>query len=142
MFDSGCESFVCRKGAVDLLPEDCKRNIFPGPIMLNSVGGVEVHAPHGHYEVKLPIHDGRLATFSGLCLDTVTGVMPPYPVREARKTIVDSYVAAGGNVNDLPDVPMLVGGETDLLKGSHAESRLKHLFGLFITHTEWIFYCR
>ena len=24
MFDSGCESFVCRKGAVDLLPENCK----------------------------------------------------------------------------------------------------------------------
>ena len=43
--------------------------------------------------------------------------MPPYPVREVRKTIVDAYVAAGGKESDLPDVPALVGGETDFLIG-------------------------
>ena len=117
MFDSGCEGFVSRKGAVDLLPDSCKKNIWPGPISLSGVGGCEVVSLHGHYEVKLPIFDGRLATFSGLCLDTVTGMMPPYPVREARKTVVEAYLAAGGKEADLPNVPALVGGETDFLIG-------------------------
>ena len=117
MFDTGCESFVSRKGAVDLLPNSFKRNIWPGPITLNGVGGCEVSSPHGHYEVKLPMFDGRLATFSGLCLDTVTGVMPPYPVCEARKTVVEAYTAAGGKENQLPNVPTLVGGATDFLIG-------------------------
>ena len=105
MFDSGCEAFVSRKGAVDRLPNACKKNVWPGPITIHGVGGCEVVSQYGHYEVKLPIFDGRLATFSGLCLDTVTGAMPPYPVREARNDIVDAYLDAGGNKEDLPDVP-------------------------------------
>ena len=42
MFDSGCEGFVSRKGAVDLLPNTCKKNVWPGPITLHGVGGCEV----------------------------------------------------------------------------------------------------
>ena len=53
MYDSGCETFVCRKNAVDLLPYACKKNVWPGPITLNGVGGCEVVSPHGHYEVQL-----------------------------------------------------------------------------------------
>ena len=80
MVDSGCEAFVCWKGAVDLLPNTCKKNVWPGPITIKGVGGCEVVLQYGQYEVKLPIFDGCLATFSGLCLDTVTGSMLPYPV--------------------------------------------------------------
>ena len=117
MYDSGCESFVSQRGALDFLPSHCKKNVWPGPVLLHGVGGCEVTSKYGHYEVKLPIFDGRLATFSGLCLDTVTGTMPPYPVREVRQTIVDAYVRSGGKESDLPNVPSLVGGETDFLFG-------------------------
>ena len=55
--------------------------------MIGGVGDIKVTSPHGHYSVRLPIHDGRLATFSGVCLDVITGPLPPYPVREVRKSI-------------------------------------------------------
>ena len=45
----------------------------------------------------------------------MTGTMPPYPVREVRNVLVN--VASGGNANELPGVPTLVGGETDFLFG-------------------------
>ena len=118
MYDSGCKKFVSRKAAVDNLPEDCKDNVIKGPMFLKGVGDSCITSKYGHYSVKLPIFDGRMARFSGLCLDIITGAFPPYPVREARKTIVDAYAADGGSVGDLPQVPVLVGGETDFLIGS------------------------
>ena len=117
MFDSGCETFVCRKAAVDCLAEGCKENIIKGPLNIRGVGDTIVSSAHGHWSVKLPIHNGKLANFSGMCLDVITGPMPPYPVREASKELVVAYKAQGGNENDLPKVPVLVGGETDFLFG-------------------------
>ena len=67
--------------------------------------------------MKLPIYDGGLATFSGVCLDVITGTLPPYPLKEVRQEIVDGYTAQGGKAKDLPHVPVLVGGETDFLLG-------------------------
>ena len=48
MFDTGCENFVCRKAAIDLLPEDCKENIIKGPLNITGVGGSLVTSPYGH----------------------------------------------------------------------------------------------
>lgn len=118
LFDSGCQTMVSRKAAVDRVPDDCKENVIPGPLHIRGVGDTFVTSPHGHYKLKLPIYDGRLAVFSGMCLDVVTGPMPPYPIREARKSICDAYVAQGGDANDLPQVPVQVGGETDILLGT------------------------
>ena len=111
-YDSGCKNFVSRKTAIDMLPDTNKRNTVKGPIAIYGVGGATVTSQYGHYSIDFPIHDGRMATFSGLCLDTITGGMPPYPVREARKTLVEEYVAGGGKESELPQVPLLVGGDT------------------------------
>ena len=116
-FDTGCQNFVCRKAAVDALPDTHKEVVIKGPITIGGVGDTRVTSPYGHYSVKLPVHDGRLATFSGVCLDMITGPLPPYPLREVRKVIVDGYVAQGGKAKDLPNVPVLVGGDTDFLLG-------------------------
>ena len=118
MYDGGCKKFVCRKSAIDNLPDDCKDNVIKGPMFLRGVGDTSITSQYGHYSIKLPIFDGRMARFSGLCLDIITGAFPPYPVREARKTLVEAYAAEGGQVSDLPQVPVLVGGETDFLIGS------------------------
>ena len=117
MYDGGCLSVVSRKAAVDRIPDQHKNNVIPGPLYIKGVGDTLVTSPYGHYSFELPIHDGRLATFSGMCLDVVTGGMPPYPVREASKVLSDAYVAKGGKISDLPQVPLLVGGETDILLG-------------------------
>ena len=33
----GCENFVCRKGAIDHLPDSCKSLVIPGPLNLRGV---------------------------------------------------------------------------------------------------------
>jgi hypothetical protein len=117
MFDNGCEGFLSRKAAVDLLPDKCKENILQGPLQIKGVGDTLVTVPHGYWTVRLPIHTGQLAQFSGMCMEVITGKMPPYPVREARKELVTQYEAEGGDGANLPQVPTLVGGETDFLFG-------------------------
>ena len=117
MFDTGCQNFVCRSEAVNLLPDANKENTMPGPIIVSGVGCKTVTSEYGQYSVKLPTYNGQLVTFNGICLDVITGVMPNYPVKEARKSIVAEYIAKGGKESDLPDVPLLVGGETDFLIG-------------------------
>ena len=47
MFDNGCEGFLSRKAAVDMLPEDCKENLLPGPLKIRGVGDTLVTVPHG-----------------------------------------------------------------------------------------------
>ena len=133
MFDGGCQKFVCMKTAVDRLPDHCKSIVVPGPLNLLGVGDTVVTSQHGHYNIKLPIHDGRLANFNGLCLDSITGPMPPYPVRAASKELVNEYVAQGGIASDLPQVPVIVGGETHFLFGQQYSYLLPRL--LFILHT-------
>ena len=73
----------------------------------------------GEYSIKLPAYDNRLVKFTGMCLDSITGQLPHYPVREARKDVVKHYVntVKGGKESDLPTVPLIVGGDTDCLVG-------------------------
>ena len=88
MFFSRCENFVCKGSALDFLPDGHAENIIKGPIDINGVGCNQVVSQHGHYSVELPIYNGGHAEFNGICLDVITGAMPPYPVREVRKSIV------------------------------------------------------
>ena len=107
-------------------------------VLIKGVGDNQVVSEHGYYSVKFPIHTGQLAKFQGVCLDVVTGAIPPYPVREASKDVVQSYVTVGGKEVDLPSVPLLVGGDTDFLLGiqyNYFQPRLIHMlpsgFGIY-----------
>ena len=119
LFDSACIGFVCRDSAVDALPDTHKQNTKPGPIFINGVGGAQAKSQRGEYAIKLPAYNNRLVKLTGLCLNMITGQLPPYPVREARKDVVKHYVdnVEGGKESDLPKVPLFVGGETDGLVG-------------------------
>ena len=105
MFDNGCQKFVVRNKAIDSLPETHKENTRRGPIVIGGVGNSLVTSQYGEYAIKLPSFDKKLIKFTGICLDVITGPMPPYPVREASKDIVDDYVAKGGKKFELPDRP-------------------------------------
>ena len=138
MFDTGCGGFVARKIALDKLPSEMVENILKGRVLIQGVGDNQVVSEHGYYSVKFPIHTGQFAMFQGVCLDVVTGAIPPYPVREASKDIVKSYVSVGGKDVDLPSLPLLVGGETDFLLGiqyNYFQPRLIHMlpsgFGIY-----------
>ena len=117
MFDSGCQTFVCRKDAVDKLPKSCVENTMKGPIIIRGVGCNEVSSQYGQYSISLPIFDGRNATFNGICLESITSTMPLYPVGKARKVIEEDFIKQGGNVKDLPQVPPTVGGDIDFMFG-------------------------
>ena len=132
MFDTGCFGFVCRQDAVDALPDTHKENTKPGPITISGVGCNLVESSYGEYTVKIPAYNGRLVKFTGVALKIITGTMPPYPVREVRKTIVTDYIkqVKGGKPADLPQVPLLVGGETDMLIGlmyNYFQPRMVHI---------------
>ena len=117
MYDSGCRGFVVRDAAVDKLPEEHKTNSKPGPLIIGGVGGTTAVSGYGEFTVGLPTHDGKTSAFTGISLPVITGTMPPYPVKEARKAIVADWVEQGGKEKELPDVPATVGGETDFLIG-------------------------
>ena len=82
------------------------------------------------YTVELPTHNGEIASFNGVSLPVITGAMPPYPMKEARKVIVEDFVRRGGKERDIPGVPTVVGGETDFLIGimyNWYQPRLVHI---------------
>ena len=52
----------------------------PGPILTGAVGNLHVKPNFGIYQVKLPLHKGKDATFRGICLDEITTKFPKYPM--------------------------------------------------------------
>ena len=118
LWDNGCLSAVPRKGAVDELESIGRaRNVKEGPLTIIGVGGVESVCPHGAYEVTLTQYDGKELTISGLCMETVTGKIPEYPLQEVERDVHEEYRRRGKNPDRLPKLPASVGGETDLIIG-------------------------
>ena len=67
-FDTGCSDFVSRHDAVERIGNAARQEV-PGPIVLGGVGDCQTKSPYGIYQVKLPLHNGTSATFSGVCLE-------------------------------------------------------------------------
>ena len=62
-FDTGC-----RYSAVQKIQDRSCQEI-SGPINLGGVGECKMESPHGIYQVKLPLYNGKNAVLSGICLD-------------------------------------------------------------------------
>ena len=43
-----------------------------GPFSIGDVGNSHVKSDHSIYQVKFLLHNGKDATFSGICLDEIT----------------------------------------------------------------------
>ena len=49
------------------------------------------------YQVQLPLHNGKNAVFTGVCLDQVTATFPLYPLKgKIQDDIIEAYVRNGG----------------------------------------------
>ena len=117
-YDGGCGDLLTRKGAVDkLLKMGRARNITPGPLGLSGVSGMQAVCPHGEYEITLPLHDGEEYKMSGLCMDVVTSEFPRFPLAEVEMELQDEYGKLGSSSLDLPKLPAVVGGATDIMMG-------------------------
>ena len=118
-YDTGCQDSVSKKEAVNKL-ELLRRasSQLPGPITLFGVGNQKSVSKHGIYSVKLLTFDGGNAMISGICLDRITTEFPIYPLKgDKEEDIHKSYRLKGLNVEDLPNLPLQVGGETGLMIG-------------------------
>ena len=92
--------------------------IVDGPITLGGVGDVKTVSPHGVYEVDIPLHTGKSAKMTRVCLYQVTAKFPDYPLQgKVQKDIVVGYQLAGRDPRKLPRLPDSVGGDTDLMLG-------------------------
>ena len=114
-FDNGCSDFVISKDAVNKLGSRCIKES-SNPVILGGVGNCQTEARLGTYSVKLPLHDGRQISLSGVCLEQITSRMPEYPLEEVAKDIQTSYTKLGGSCQ-LPKLPNSIGGEVDLMVG-------------------------
>ena len=116
-YDNGCKNFVSKFTAVQRLGgRACIEK--PGPLTLRGVGGIEVNAPHGEYNVELPRADGCKAVMSGICLDQITFAFPTYPLKgQVENDIRSAYQNSSGDLQRLPMLPACVGGETDFMIG-------------------------
>ena len=118
LWDNGCRESVSRKCAVEQLEVmNRAENIKKGPLILVGAGNARSVSEHGVYTLTLSTHDGEDVDVSGICMDTVTGDIPTYPLCDVEISIHEEYKKIGKDPADLPRLPKSVGGPTDILMG-------------------------
>ncbi len=116
-YDSGCRRFAIRHDAVCRLGNRACE-LIPGPTPLGGVAGMKSTSPHGIFRVKLPLENGKNATFKGLCLDVITETFPNYPLQKIEQDIQSAYTKTAGNeAENLPKLALFVGGDIHLMFG-------------------------
>ena len=117
-YDSGCSDLVTKHAAIVRLGKRAVQEV-KGPLNLGGVGDTKVISPHGVYRIKIPLFNGKCASMAGICLDTITGQMPMYPLNtQVKEDIEKAYKNSGGDISSLPSLPKMVGGEVDIMIGS------------------------
>ena len=96
-----------------------QNKLLPGPITITGVGDQKSVCKDGVYSVRLPLHDGRSAIISGLCMSKITGTFPLYKLEGVERDIHDNCRRIGNQnlVDQLPKLPSVVDGETNILVG-------------------------
>ena len=116
LYDSACRRFAVRHQTVQRLGHRA-REVLKGPTPLGGVSGMKCVSPYGVYQVKLPLANGQIASFTGACMEVITETFPSYPLEQIQADITASFIASGGKATDLPKLPGSVGGDTDLMIG-------------------------
>ena len=117
-FDSGCSDMVCRFNSIKRLGGRALQEV-EGPLPIGGVGNMELLSPHGVYQIRLPLHSGKNAVLSGICLDQITSTFPDYPLHgKILSDIHDAYKKVGGNPKKLPKIPKTIGGDVDFMIGT------------------------
>ena len=115
-FDSGCGDLVCKMEAITQLAGMGRVKVLDRPLTISGVGDKTI-SKHGMYSVKIPMHNGKDANLSGICLDRITADFPIYPFKKVEKDIRGAYAAVKRDRKNLPNLPHSVGGQTDLMIG-------------------------
>ena len=95
------------------------KQVLSGPITISRVGDQKSVCHDEVYSIRFPLVGGENSIVSRLCMSKVTTDFPVYPLRKVENNLHKECKAIGGTllVNRLPDLPKMVGGETDISIG-------------------------
>ena len=116
-FDGGCNSFV---SSIDGVNKIGQRAILEkeGPTELGGVNDTVSTSPHGEYQVRLPLHNGKDAVFSGVCLDKITVTFPKFYLHGKVKSDIEKACRdASFPAEGIPSYPQYVGGDVHFMIG-------------------------
>ena len=117
-FDGGCSDMVITKRALDIFMKLSRAKLITeGPLMLRGVGDIKSVCPYGRFQISIPLHNGREATLTGICLDKVTSTFDEFSLKLAEQDLREQYVREGGDPSNLPKLLEFVGGDTDIMIG-------------------------
>jgi hypothetical protein len=96
---------------------DCK-TIRSGPINLDVAGGRTIVNQHGYERFELSKCDGSKIQVTALRMNEITNQLPVWELQAAWKAVSAGYVGGGGDLNNLPTCPKVVGGSSvDIMLG-------------------------
>ena len=114
-FDNGCSDFVVSQEGVNLLGQYAKQ-LSSQPVSIGGVGNTKTHSTRGIYNVRIPLHNGSEASFSGVCLEKITERFPTYPLAEVEEDINQQFRTTN-RTGKLPKLPPSIGGDVHLMIG-------------------------
>ena len=115
-YDNGCSDFVVSHKAIELLGPRAKQ-LSSQPVTLGGVGNIQARSTNGIYNVKIPLHDGNEASFSGVCLQQITEIFPTYPLKAVETDINDQYNLTSQRSVSLPKLPPSIEGDVHMMIG-------------------------
>ena len=96
-FDSGCGEMLVKKSLVEkLISIGRAKQIIPGPIEVTGVGDHKTICNDGMYSISLPLHNGNKAVLIGICMHTVTSVLPLYRLNGIERDVYNECKEMGG----------------------------------------------
>ena len=114
-YDSGCMEAAMNERAYAML--DCT-TIRSGPINLDVAGGRTIVNQHGYERFELSKCDGSKIKVTALRMNEITNQLPLWELQAAWKAVSAGYVGGGGDLNNLPTCPKVVGGSSvDIMLG-------------------------
>ena len=108
-------NFVVSHKAIELLGPRAKQ-LSSQPVTIGGVGTIRAHSDDGIYNVKIPLHNGTEASFSGVCLEKITETFPTYPLAEVEKDLNHQYHLAR-QPGKLPRLAPSIGGDVHIIIG-------------------------
>ena len=115
-YDSGCSDFIIKRSAIKSLGT----NAIQTSSEVTEIGGVGNTSlkTFGTFNVKIPQHNGQIASLTGIALDSITTTFPQYPLRHVVfQDIINHFKSTGKDPSQLPKPAQSVGGDVHFMIG-------------------------
>ena len=114
-YDNGCSDFIVKQSAITMLGDAASKES-SNIIQIGGVGNTTTSSKLGSYNVKIPTHNGQIASLSGICMEQITQTFPRYPLQEVSSDIRQHHQSIGCR-SILPTTSTHVGGDVHFMIG-------------------------